>query len=69
MRMETILFSHCRRYPDKEALILGDRRVTYREFGDRVTSIAKALIARGIKPGDRVVLYRQVRLLSRSPHA
>ncbi|MBN9587163.1 MAG: AMP-dependent synthetase [Afipia sp. 62-7] len=57
MRMETILFSHCRRYPDKEALILGDRRVTYREFGDRVTSIAKALIARGIKPGDRVVLY------------
>ena len=45
--METILFSHCRRYPDKEALILGDRRVTYREFGDRVISIAKALKAQG----------------------
>ena len=57
MRMETILFSHCRRFPDKEAFILGERRVTYGQFGRRAIAIAKALAARGVKPGDRVVLY------------
>ena len=57
MRMETVLLSHCRKFPDKEAFIFGERRVTYAEFGRRVTAIAKALIARGVKPGDRIVLY------------
>jgi len=57
VRMETVLFAHCRRFPDKDAFVLGERRVTYGEFGRRVTSIAKALAAKGVATGDRIVLY------------
>jgi fatty-acyl-CoA synthase len=41
-------------YPDRTAIIDGDRRLTYREFADRARRLAGALAARGIAPGDRV---------------
>src|SRR5688500_9462461 len=41
-------------YPDRTAVIDGDRRFTYREFADRARRLAGALAARGIAPGDRV---------------
>ncbi|MFD2422005.1 acyl--CoA ligase family protein [Amycolatopsis pigmentata] len=41
-------------FPDKDAIIHGDRRVTYREFAAETTRVAHALRACGVRPGDRV---------------
>src|ERR1051326_4867915 len=41
-------------YPDKLAVIDGERRFTYRQFGERVHRFADALRRRGIGPGDTV---------------
>ena len=41
-------------YPDKVAIVYGDRRTTYREFAAEATRLARALQASGIDAGDRV---------------
>jgi len=41
-------------HPDKIAVIYGDRRVTYAELKSDVLTMANALRASGIEPGDRV---------------
>ena len=41
-------------FPDKLAIICGDRRYTYRTFGDEATRVARALLSSGIERGDRV---------------
>src|SRR5437773_2429235 len=43
-------------YPDKLAVIDGDRRFTYREFYARCRRFADALRRRGIGPGDTVAV-------------
>ncbi len=45
-----------RRYPDKEALISGDRIRTYREFNGRVNALADSLVKLGLKAGDKVAV-------------
>jgi acyl-CoA synthetase (AMP-forming)/AMP-acid ligase II len=44
------------RCPDREALVFGGRRRTYRELHQEVERTAAALAARGIAAGDRVLL-------------
>jgi fatty-acyl-CoA synthase len=41
-------------YPDKVAVVHGDRRFTYRQLDERVNRLASALILAGLAPGDRV---------------
>jgi fatty-acyl-CoA synthase len=41
-------------FPGKLAVVCGDRRLTYRQFADEATRVARALQASGIEPGDRV---------------
>jgi fatty-acyl-CoA synthase len=41
-------------YPDKTAVVYGEQRYTYREFGHRVNRLATALLAHGLQKGDRV---------------
>ncbi|WP_224826403.1 AMP-binding protein [Cognatishimia sp. MH4019] len=41
-------------FPDREAVIYGDHRKTYREYHARVSQLASALVKIGIKPGDVV---------------
>ena len=43
--------------PDAVAVRLGDRRLTYRELADRSRATARALVARGVAPGDRVGVH------------
>src|SRR5260370_32804768 len=43
--------------PDREALVCGARRLTYREADERMNRLAHALAARGVGPGDHVALY------------
>ena len=42
--------------PDKEILFAADRTMTYKELDDAANRIGNALIKRGVKPGDRVLL-------------
>ncbi len=50
--------SHLRRaaqiFPDREALVYGKTRLTYRAYHARVSRLASALAKAGIKPGDVV---------------
>ena len=41
-------------YPDRTAVVYGDRRISYREFDARTRRLASALAARGIREGDTV---------------
>ncbi len=41
-------------YPDKTAVIHGEKRYTYREFAERVYRLANALIEKGVGKGDKV---------------
>jgi fatty-acyl-CoA synthase len=41
-------------FPDKVAIVYRDRQLTYREFKATTTTVAQALLASGIGPGDRV---------------
>jgi len=41
-------------FPDKLAIVCGERRLSYRDFAEEATRIARALQASGIEPGDRV---------------
>ena len=41
-------------FADKDAVVYGDRRLTYREMAAQTTRVARALQASGVLPGDRV---------------
>ncbi len=45
------------RVPDREALIVGDRRVTYSQLDERANRLAHALIAAGVRSGEHVGLH------------
>jgi long-chain acyl-CoA synthetase len=45
------------RLPDKEALVCGDRRLTYREVEERANRLAHALRHRGLRSGDCVAIW------------
>ena len=46
-----------RLFPDIEALVEGDLRLSFPELLDAVDEAARALIAAGIEPGDRVAIW------------
>ncbi len=41
-------------YGDKEAIVSGDRRFTYAQFGERCERLSAGLLGLGVRPGDRV---------------
>ncbi len=43
-------------FPDRTAVVQGDRRLTYRELERRTGALAGALVAAGIERGDRVAV-------------
>ena len=45
---------HARRTPDAEALVLGERRVSYAGLDAAINDLAKAFMAAGVGKGDRV---------------
>ena len=52
-----MLQSSARRHPDKEALVHGERRLSYREVATRCASVAAGLRDAGMCRGDRVGIY------------
>ncbi|MGZ8179577.1 AMP-binding protein [Williamsia sp. SKLECPSW1] len=49
-------------HPDSEAVVDGDRRITYREFADAAQRMASAVRASGVGPGERVAFLATNRL-------
>jgi acyl-CoA synthetase (AMP-forming)/AMP-acid ligase II len=47
--------------PDAEALVFGEERLTWREFKDRMDSVARAYLEAGVMKGDRVALLSMAR--------
>jgi len=48
--------------PDRPALTFGDRTLTYTQVRDLVARVANGLHARGVRRGDRVVVYAEKRI-------
>ena len=46
-----------RQYASRTAIVCGQRRFSYEQFGERVGLLAGALLEAGIKPGDRVAYF------------
>ena len=42
---------------DAEGLVDGDRRWTFAELADEVDRYARALVASGVEPGDRIAVW------------
>lgn len=47
---------HADATPDAPAIVAYDKRMTFREFDDECNRIANALIKRGVRHGDRIVI-------------
>ncbi|HEX8802761.1 MAG TPA: AMP-binding protein, partial [Acidimicrobiales bacterium] len=43
--------------PEREALVVGDRRLTYAELEERANRLTNHLRSAGVGPGDHVALY------------
>lgn len=52
-----ILHLNADRYPKRLAVVYEDRRYTYRKFNSRVNRMANALVALGLKKGDRIGVF------------
>jgi fatty-acyl-CoA synthase len=49
-----MLRGNARRIPNREALVYGEERISWGELDRSVNQLANGLLARGVKPGDRV---------------
>jgi long-chain acyl-CoA synthetase len=54
MRIGDLLTRAARCYPDKEAVVFEETRLTYRQVNERTNRLAAALVDMGVKRGDRV---------------
>ncbi|AFT72700.1 AMP-dependent synthetase and ligase [Alloalcanivorax dieselolei B5] len=54
--INSILEAGVRNAPDQEIVYADQRRMTYREMGERVARLASALQQQGVKPGDTVAV-------------
>lgn len=52
-----MLRSSVLRFPDKEALVHGEQRLSYREVARRTSGLAKGLRRAGLDRGDRIGIY------------
>lgn len=51
-----------RRWPDRVAIVAGDRELTFRELDEASNRLARGLVAAGVETGDRVAIYLDNRL-------
>jgi long-chain acyl-CoA synthetase len=45
------------RFPERDAVVFGDRRTSYAMLRERVDRLANALLSLGLKPGDRLAMF------------
>ena len=52
-----ILAEQAVKTPDREAIIMGDIRLTYSQLVDRIDRVAAVLLEKGLQKGDKVALW------------
>jgi acyl-CoA synthetase (AMP-forming)/AMP-acid ligase II len=55
-RLFDALDQSVRQYGDREAYVFEDGRLTYRAVGDASIAVARALLAAGVRPGQRIAI-------------
>ena len=56
LNLSVLLEDSARNHPDRLAVVLGERRLTYGQLDAAANQVANLLVARGIEPGDKVAL-------------
>jgi len=56
LNLSSLLEDSARRYPTRDAVVLGDTRLTYAQVNAAANQVANLLVERGIQPGDKVAL-------------
>ncbi len=56
LNLSILLEDSARNYPGRDALVLGETRLTYAQVNAAANQVANLLVERGIKPGDKVAL-------------
>ncbi|MGZ4427770.1 MAG: long-chain-fatty-acid--CoA ligase [Nocardioidaceae bacterium] len=56
LNLSAFLEDSARRHPGRDAVVLGDTRLTYAQVDAAACQVANLLVARGIRPGDKVAL-------------
>ena len=56
MNVGYLLVNSASNYPDRTAIVSGEKRLSYKAFNDRVNQLAQAMSRHGLKKGDRVAL-------------
>src|SRR5687767_13756166 len=54
--LASLLENSAATYADREAVVLGDVRLTYAQVNGAANQVANLLVSRGIQPGDKVAL-------------
>jgi long-chain acyl-CoA synthetase len=54
--LSSLLESGAAAHPDRDAIVIGETRLTYASVNALANQVANTLVARGIKPGDKVAL-------------
>ncbi|MDN4160757.1 long-chain-fatty-acid--CoA ligase [Nocardioides abyssi] len=54
--LSSLLENSAQQYPDRDAVVLGDTRLTYAAVDSFANMVANLLVSRGIEPGDKVAL-------------
>ena len=54
--LASLLENSARNHPEREAVVLGDTRLTYAQVNGAENMVANLLVSRGIQPGDKVAL-------------
>ena len=57
MDLGGLVARNARMVPQKEAVIYEDKRYTWRQVNQRVNTVANALLAAGVKKGDKVAMW------------
>jgi long-chain acyl-CoA synthetase len=56
LNLSVLLEDSARKFPNRDALVLGETRLTYAQVNGAANMVANLLVERGIKPGDKVAL-------------
>ena len=56
LNLAVLLEDSARKRPDRDALVLGDTRLTYAQVNGAANQVANLLVSKGIQPGDKVAL-------------
>lgn len=54
MNLARVLINHAQLNPHRTAVVFGEQRLSYSRFNERVNKLANAMLAQGIKQGDKI---------------